>query len=53
VESSNANIKLLIEDIMLMYEAVEAISNQRDKREVLRILLDFAGRVTPESQAFF
>jgi len=53
LESSNANIKLLIEDIMLMYEAVEAISNQRDKREVLRILLDFAGRVTPESQAFF
>jgi len=53
LESSNAKIKALIEDILFMYEAVQAISNQRDKREVLHILLDFTGRISPGSHAFF
>jgi len=53
LENSNTKIKGLIEDILFMYEAVQAISNQRDKREVLHIILDFAGRISPESQAFF
>ncbi len=51
--SSNAKIKGLIEDILFMYEAVQAISNQRDRREILHILLDFVGRISPESQTFF
>jgi NarL family two-component system sensor histidine kinase LiaS len=53
LEHSNAKIKGLIEDILFMYEAVQSISSQRDKREVLNILLDFAGRISPASQAFF
>ncbi len=53
LESSNAKIKSLIEDILFMYEAVQAIANQRDKREILHILLDFVGRISPAAQAFF
>lgn len=53
LESSNLKIKSLIEDILLMYEAVQAISNQRDKGEILHILLDFVGRISPAARSFF
>jgi hypothetical protein len=39
--------------IMFMYEAMQAISNQRDRGEVLHILLDFTGKIFSKSAAFF
>ncbi|MGI6307996.1 MAG: sensor histidine kinase [Dethiobacteria bacterium] len=53
LESSHAKIKQLITNIMFMYEAMQAISNQRDRGEVLHILLDFTGKIFSKSAAFF
>ena len=53
LEGSNARIKGMIQDILSMYEAVQAIPSQRDKQEIVHIILDFAGRISPESNPFF
>lgn len=53
LESYNTRIKGMTQDILFMYEAVQTVSSQRDNREIVNIILDFAGRVSPECNAFF
>jgi NarL family two-component system sensor histidine kinase LiaS len=53
LQDSNAKIRELVNDILLMYEAVQSVTTQKEKREVLNILLDFVGRIVPRAQVFF
>ncbi len=53
LENYNARIKGMTNDILYMYEAVQAFPNQKDKTEIVNIILDFASRVLPRCKAFF
>lgn len=51
--SYNTRIKGMIQDMLFMYDAVQTVSERRDKCEIINIILDFAGRISPASNVFF
>ena len=53
LEDYNRRIKGMTQDILYMYEAVQAIPEQRDKEEIAGMILKFATRVLPQCAAFF
>jgi len=53
LERYNARIKGMTQDILFMYEAVNTISGQRGKDEIVHVLMDFVERVSPECVAFY
>ncbi|AUS95553.1 hypothetical protein CDQ84_16735 [Clostridium thermosuccinogenes] len=53
LENYNARIKGMTHDILHMYEAVQSITGLSVQRDIALILLDFAGRISPESNAFY
>lgn len=53
LESYNARIKGMTRDMLFMYEAVQTVSSRKDNLGIVNIILDFAGRVSPECNAFF
>jgi len=49
----NARINGMIRDMLYMYEAVQTISGQRGRNEIIHVLMDFAERVSPECITFY
>ncbi|HHW31907.1 MAG TPA: hypothetical protein GXX20_09595 [Clostridiaceae bacterium] len=53
LESYNRRIKGMTQDILHLYEAVQTISGLSVQQDVASILLEFAGKVFPEANAFY
>lgn len=53
LEGYNARIKGMTNDILYMYEAVQASSSRGDRAQIAGIMLDFADRIIPRGRAFF
>lgn len=53
LELYNERIKGMTQDILYMYEAVNTISGQRGKIEIVHVLMDFVERASPECIAFY
>jgi signal transduction histidine kinase len=53
LESYNARISGMTQDILFLYEAVQTIPGQRGYYEIVNIILNYAGRLSPEYNAFF
>lgn len=53
LERYNERIKGMTQDILYMYEAVNTISGQRGKNEIVHVLMDFVERASSECIAFY
>jgi NarL family two-component system sensor histidine kinase LiaS len=53
LESYNKRIEGMIQDTIGMYDAVQALPVHSDIPDAVKIILDFAGRLSPLASAFF
>ncbi len=53
LENTNVRINGMINDILSMYEAIQLIPGQHNKKQIVNTILEFAGKVFPGANVFF